>query len=420
VAQTKKTTNDRTTAQTNQTRQRLREVYGDFEVVTELIGPNDLSVLPQPRKTFEDIDELAGAIASSRQLAPIQVARFSQDQFEVYLGVINGIWGTNIQSSQFTTKHSTPYYYVLLAGERRTRAMRVICGEGCPKCREEGRVKPGGGCFHNHPRINNGCLRADVYLGIHPFMAQDIQFSENIHAKVPSEQEARAYFYYWRLNRQHDEKTTIAEFARRMGRSPEKISGAIRYCELPEKITWYVEQEPPLIPYTMALELSKIQRYWAENEKPVDVEYLDRLVINAIIHRLTVVDVKQRVKYEIDNWRSGQRSLDELFDEAAIELERKLTRKRTVEKEIIHAIVIYRRYVKTILRLFDKGLLGPDEAPYSCGGPINQLRELMDIIRQALIRLRHHNRLKQSEVEEHLRLVASMERELEVAARHGQ
>ena len=199
---------------------------------------NIINILPQPRKTFLEIDVLGDDVAAKNLHELLRVARFDKEHCQAYLNEINVIWKTyfRIEDMISVQENGKLVFYILLDGERRYQSCIYLRDIGCSFCREQ--FGPGG-CYERH----FGDLKVDARVedNISPDEAIDIQASANIHHRVPPYEEAHFYDYLYRIRRKRNPKYTIAEHARRMGRKPDAIRLAMRFCDLPEKIQEYIE-----------------------------------------------------------------------------------------------------------------------------------------------------------------------------------
>jgi hypothetical protein len=152
-----------------------------------------LNVLLQARRTFdkEGLEELAGSIKTKGLQTPLFVAIFTRDELKEYLKVINKLYNCAISIRQLKqiTVGGQPRWYVLLAGERRLRACRLLAKAG----------------------ERDHFVDVVVYEHLSPEEAQDIQFLENCHQRVLPEEDAPAIaeFFAWRgnTNRSHFRQT---------------------------------------------------------------------------------------------------------------------------------------------------------------------------------------------------------------------
>src|SRR3990167_9877769 len=100
------------------------------------IGFHDIVILPQHRKVFEGIEDLAENIAYIGLIHTPIIGIFTPDGFDEYLSVINEIHRENLEPDNFRQYELEGKYYVLIAGERRLRACQFLWYKGCSQCQE--------------------------------------------------------------------------------------------------------------------------------------------------------------------------------------------------------------------------------------------------------------------------------------------
>jgi len=317
----------------------------------ERIPLSSVNVLPQPRQTFEYIDDLAEDIARKNLLNPPVVAEFGRSTCQQYLDVINVLWKTDFQISGLTASkyQGKMRWFVLLAGERRFRACRHLWQNGCEACREKHGQEPEGRCFRRH----FGSSKIDIRLcqEIAPISALFLQFSENTHMRVPPHEEAQAYIQLLKLLRQVDDKYPLARFARNVGRSPEAIRNAVRFCELPIKTQQMVEKE--IVVYGIAVEIARLMELDGLKEHE-----LDWWVARAVTGNYKVSDFHKLINQYLAERQSGQKSLLEMMGEAQKADMKKQQIKRIVEQQTLLALHAFCGYFSKICRLYQEGKLG--------------------------------------------------------------
>ena len=159
----------------------------------ELVPFDQVNVLPQGRKTFDEdeLHNLSDSIAEEGLIQPPLIIRFDPEAAEKYLFVINGLWGTKIrlenlkptiQQSNDTDSPTDPVYYILVAGERRYRSMKILQTVGCSECQE---TYGEGNCYNRHFAEHPDMLEARVGENVAPIQAIYRQASENIHNSLP-------------------------------------------------------------------------------------------------------------------------------------------------------------------------------------------------------------------------------------------
>ena len=350
---------------------RLNGVDGRCVYIGARIPLAAVDVLPQPQQTFEQIEELAEDIASKNLLNPPVVAEFGRSACQKYLNVINALWKTNFQISDLTktTHEGKKRWFILLAGERRFRACQYLWQNGCENCQARFDKEPEGRCFRRH----FGSAKIDVRLcqDITPISALFLQFSENTHMRVPPHQEAQAYMQLFSLLRQVDEKYPLARFARNVGRSPEAIRNALRFCELPIRIQRMVEKG--MIIYGIAVEIARL----SEQDDQKDHE-LDWWATRAITGRCKVGDFRSLINQHLLERRSGQRSLMAMMEEAQRADLRRSHIKRAVESQTLNALHGFCAYFAKISRLYQEGKIGQADSPFSTASVANIFSRLLE------------------------------------------
>lgn len=325
-----------------------------------------INVLPQPRKTFLEIETLGDDIAAKNILHPLVISRFDQPGCENYLQLINLVWKTDFQIGNLLPikENDEVSYYLLSAGERRYRSCIYLIKTGCTRCREK--FGPGG-CYKRH--FGDESLEVRLCLNVSPIQAIFIQASENIHMRVPAHEEAKFYDELFRVIRQADPKYPLARFARDVGRSPETVREAVKFCLLPEEVRIFVEKGQ--IPYGIACEIARIQINTKATSK--DLEWW---ALRAIAGNYRVPDFRQMVTNHLKEYSSGQISL------FTPEEEKKLAKyhfRRIVERQTLYAIWSFIHYLSKVLDLFQQGKLGKKDSPFSERSPVRVYRKLIGI-----------------------------------------
>ena len=327
---------------------------------------NVINVLPQPRKTFLEIDVLGDDVAAKNLHELLRVARFDAEHCQAYLDEINDIWKTafRIEDMVSARENGDLVFYILLDGERRYRSCVYLRDIGCSLCREQ--FGPGG-CYKRH----FGDLKVDARVedNISPDEAIDIQASANIHHRVPPHEEAHFYDYLYKVRKRRNPSYTITEHARRMGKRPESIRLAMRFCDLPEKIQEYVEDSQ--VKWGIGIEATRLQVQGKLDEKE-----LERWMIKAITENLKVPEFRERVDKFIFNQRYDQMSL---FSMAEDRYMARSAVRMVVERHTILAIHSFIFYLNKVLDLFIKGKLGKKDSPFSHRSPVKVYRKLIDV-----------------------------------------
>ncbi len=360
----------------------LSESNGQYQYRYEgrLIPLDAINVLPQPRRTFEDIELLAIDIADKGILNPLTIAEFNPESATRYLTAINALWGTSfsiINLKLGKKGNGRKRYHVLLAGERRFRSCLHLWERGCAKCQETHGTEPPGTCFRRH--FGEEGVRASICVNIPPLSALFLQLSENTHMRVPPEEEAEVYSMLFHLVRRADPKFSMARFAESVGRSPSAIRNALLFTELPESIRGRVGSSNNRIPYGIAIELARLQR------EGVSEEDLTLWALRSIAQDSKVEDFHESVTRFIANRNSGQASLLEIMDAESERVLAYTLVRQVVERKSILALWAWVHYVRRVITLFEDGQLGQEDSPFSKRSPLRLLRNLSLLMRDNLI-----------------------------------
>lgn len=413
--------------------QNLAEFLRDDKYVYKYKGVNlpleAINVLPQPRKTFPALEELSLDIAKKGLCNPPTIARFSRKGAKEYLKLINLLWSTPFSLRDLQTyKAGGPayakapsgkqeFFYVLLAGERRIRACKLLMETGCVECREREKnmcaesdlaVSLGLAmnlpnppvwradiqCFRKH--FPDGVIETRACFDIPPLAAIFIQHSENTHLRVPPHEEARAYFLLFKLLRQADPKYSIARFARKLGRNTETVKNALLFCDLPDEIQDAVSGG--LVSYGIGVELARLQEKAKLSEE--EVAWWFR---RAVTENYKVPEFRGIAIQYLRHQESGQMSLLGIMEENRQEMLESRVR-QTVEANTVKAIYSWLYYIRRVLTLFEEGKLGKKDSPFSEASPVRLTRKLCAELQRLFVHL--EGLLKDDELFEMRRQVA--------------
>lgn len=136
------------------------------------------------------------------------VAKLNKDQAQKYLAIINGVWKTKFKLSDLKQRKDK-LYYILVAGECRLRSHKVL----------------------KWPEIESRIPKEKE-----PMAILKNQFIENVRVVVPKQEDAISLACLYRFLKQTEPNYTRARFAREMGRSPDVIRDAERFCDMSEFI----------------------------------------------------------------------------------------------------------------------------------------------------------------------------------------
>lgn len=339
-----------------------------YRYYTTRVPLDVINTLPQPRRTFEDVETLADNIATKGLINPLIIAAFSESECVAHLDIINDVWGTQFKVGELSQWRKK--YYVLLGGERRLRASRLLDTKGCtdhlPKS-----------CYQRH--FGNRSIKATVHEGITPFDAIELQSSENNYLRPFPHEEAEFYDKYYRaLSRANGNNLSLTEFGQRVGRSRDVIRVALRFARLPEKVREYVASNAML--YSVANELGRLMDLGMSIGEVN--EWAIRLVANCPDMAKFRMQVRRRA---MELQGREQLTLEAMFagdDEG--ELKRQL-RRRSIDRGTVLALYNTFKYFSRVLSLFDRGVLGFPDSPFAMLGPLQAWRETLTLLDEKLL-----------------------------------
>jgi len=337
------------------------------------ISLDDVNVLPQPRQKFLEIDIMSEDISIHKLLSPPIVVELDVLQACEYLEAINSIWGTKFTVERLKSvpreNGEERKFYILVAGERRLRACRKLDTVGCEKHRTEN----GGentSCYEKH--FGSRDLEVRMARDVDAWEAISIQAAENIHMRVPPEDEAPFYDKLYRARVKRDPTYTVRRFAKDVGKSPDAIQAAFRFCNLPETVQGYARNGK--LAYGVAVELDRARECLELDE--AGMKYWTQ---KALAKRWKVDEFKKEVNAAIEAKNSNQTMLG-LWTEEQEEAMRKAHIKRTFAKEVIQVLWADNGYFSRVLESLEDGSLGQDDSPFSIRSPLRVHRALLETL----------------------------------------
>jgi hypothetical protein len=203
--------------------------------------------------------------------------------------------------------------------------------------------------------------------------AINIQASANIHHRVPPYEEAQLYDRLFKIRKKRyqrqGKKYSVAQLARDVGRKPEAIRQAMRFCDLPEKIQKYIKNGS--VKWGIGIETTRLQIQGGLQERE-----LERWIIKAITENLKVPEFRERVDKFLFNRKYDQMAL---FSMAEDRYMARSAVRMVVERHTILAIHSFIFYLNKVLDLFIKGKLSKKDSPFSYRSPVRVYRKLIDL-----------------------------------------
>jgi len=350
------------------------EKKSHYSAVRTRVGLRDIIVLPQPRRTFNEIEELGLSILIHNIIYLPVLAYFNRESLERYLSVLSILWRTPLPVEDYLPfgiydqERGENYYKVLIDGERRIRGCRRYLTVGCEDHPDVA------GCYKLH--FGDECVEVTLCVNISPMEALLLQSVTNSHNRVPANEDAIFLDNLFRMFRLCDPKFPVRKFARLVGRSPETVKNAVRFCGLPEDIQTMVPDE---IPYGIACMVA-----WLQESADISKAELHDWALMAITGKYKVPDFRKVVGDFVRQQQNGQTSLLDLFSDKQREELKKGNRRMIVARHTIHAIWDWINYFTLILRLFEEGKLGKEDSPFSVRSPVRVFRTLIEKQKQML------------------------------------
>ncbi len=317
------------------------------------LNPQSINVLPQMRRTFEKIDELADSIFRNGLIHPVTVAELSLDETRKYVEIINTVHESHVVVEDLVC--SDGLYLILVSGERRMRAYRLL-----------------------HTRAISGFdfIRSTVCPRMNLEDLIDLQGSENTNDPVKPEEEAIFYHRYYRFLHETKSGITVAEFARKVGRSSQVVTTALRFAKLPQYIQDCVFNRT--LQYGIACELARLQAAGIEGE------LLKDWFIRSALHTQNVEAFRTTVKKYLTDLHSGQTSLVDMFVTESESEMRREQRRRSIEKNTSDMFYASNAYFLRLLYLFDQNLIGLEDSPFSMSGPLGVFEKQIELLKKLL------------------------------------
>jgi len=321
-----------------------------------------INVLPQPRKTFEKIDELAQDIYEKGLLSPLLIIKFNEKKCHKYLETINSLWKTDVKINGLA-KDKKEDYYILLAGERRLRAIKKIKEDHGSL----GKVFPGN--------------KIDIRLceNLSPLQALFRQASENIHVRPPANEEALFYASLLELIKEKHPDYSTFRFAKDVGKDPKTVKNAITFSILPEFVQKAVEEKQ--LKYGVACTIGRMQ------EENIDKETVESVTIRAMLGNWKIKKCKREVEGLIYEHKSNQSSF-EIFSEEDRKRQEKESLKNLMAKEIKRGTWETNSYFKKIIFLAKEGKLNKAMSPFSEKEVLELYSELLNTEEEVLDHLK--------------------------------
>ncbi len=351
----------------------LKDIFSDQAVrpytTVQAISWGTYAPLAQVRKTFQDIPHLADDIAARGMLNPQTVYAFPRAVTERYVRAVNAMWGTEhtVNDLPEGALRGEPMFFVLIAGERRFRALKRLWEHGCSTCCETIEQEPAGICFVRH--FAHAVVPVNLKVGFTPYDALTDQFAENTHHRPKPDEEAVGFRVFYELMRVREPQLPVATFAQRIGHNPERVRAALRYTRLPEFIQGAVSEGK--IPYSSALAL---ERYHKERASADELRYwLNRAIGEA---NMSARQLEILLREDLQHWRNQQLGL---FAEMVHMLEQRKIR-MVFDRAIARALDRITGFLAHAIDARRSGLIGNEDSPFASGSVARAVVRMYDLL----------------------------------------
>lgn len=269
----------------------------------------EVNILPQARVVFEGLDELAVSLAKDGQINPPFIARWTPEEAQRYITVVNLITGSHVklEDLQAKTIDGEEKVDVLLAGERRVRAGRTMLEKPCDHCSARLQASPSSGsCYDTH--YPNG-FEFRMGLKLTPQEAIAIQTAENLHEKPKPWEEAPYIRNYWVVSKLENPNLSLKDYATHIRRGQDTVRDALRFSRLSDETQQHVREGR--LPYSVATQLARLK------EEGVSDEMVKHYEIQALMGHLSPGTLIKTMDTYLKNIKDGRMFTGGLFDEQA-------------------------------------------------------------------------------------------------------
>lgn len=358
----------------------------EHRVVRALLPPECLSVLTQVRRTMQIQDDLVPSILEHGQQTPGVAAALTKKEAPEYLDQINAIYRTRHSMMDLVrvTIDRKVYYLVLAAGHRRHQTCIWI------------NAQITSGADISYTEKYTGKYRVELRFGLTAKEAIALQFNENRHASVPPHEEARAAWDFWRWLQSQEPELTVTRFGRIIGRTPDWVRSAMRFCTLPDSVQGYVDGRTSTIqlPYGVLVEVARLaDGYKLLTNEELSEEAHHAWIRKAIMGRLDATKFGHMISEYLTAKREEIRGQYSLFGTASATDEERRPVRRVVAPDLVRSLWTYLQYWKALEALRKTGgfgaesFIGPEYDPhvrdiYSPASPIHLLASNINFINE--------------------------------------
>ncbi len=294
----------------------------------------------------EETDSLARKILATGQLARGRIVALTPEEAAVYLSEVNEIWGSDhqLRSMRKCEIDGKPYYLFVVFGHRRLAA--------CERAQEM-KVNEGARSAHFHDEY-----LCDIYFGIRAIEAITMQLGENTYVKPSLREEMDALWLLWRFMKRQRPSLRVGDFARKVGKRPERIKEMLQFTALPDSIQQRIMPNHPRgsLPYQLVLQHARLAGELTRHGRELSAEELEHSLDVLVLRRVKVDEYRKEVDERIAALRGKQTDLFALFDELVPTTT--ATKRRVVGEKVIRSILAELTYLEMVHRYSVEGRIG--------------------------------------------------------------
>lgn len=299
---------------TDQSSEIAREQNGNFGLSYTIgyVNLGHVNVLAQMRgdMSHEELNDLKRNIREVGGLVnePLY-AMMDAASAQHYLDITNTAWGAN-GALEDLVMNEYGMYYIVIAGHRRTRAMREIC-------EEDGDV--------DYSRL----APAKIIVGATPHQILSLQLAENVMVPPPPNRYARIIHEIYITGVAAGIYTSVADFVRHSPLGEDRVRSALRFMELPDIVQNLCHDGALSYGHCVAMHrLIEPYRYYLQEhpnlmtpDATVEAMIAERLMVLAnkiIADQMGIAQLKEHVNGFRELYLQREETdLARLFDEAA-------------------------------------------------------------------------------------------------------
>ncbi len=340
----------------------MQEAVRRTEKIIYKVNPGAVITLAQVRECInqDSLDELKESIRQKGGLInPVVIAAFSRSNFAKYLDFINKVHNTRYSPDDFVAvKYENNYYFlVLIAGHRRLEAIRQINKED-----------------NSNKKIY---LSADIYKNVSVDEALLFQVAENTHERVPVAREAIVIAGAWVYHNRINPNLSVAEFARKTGRSESTVRAMLKFASLPQRLQNLAFKSESSVPFGVLVQIARYADFKALRKEYLNEKAMLSLAQYYLVSDMSSADFAKFIRSKIEHEKSAQADLF-LYNEACVS-ETKI--KKSIDSKLEKRLREFTAY----LRKIDAALSDPDWGlRYSPVASRNVLRSLLKALQDTV------------------------------------